>query len=191
MIREFPILKGKGVWACTLVVLFALAFPWIASAASAESNALDVLIWGSDKNEQFAARRELRLQQLPPAPAPPSVSAPTANAIDQFIVAKWEADKLPEAKSAPTVCADATFVRRVYLDLIGVIPSAEESQKFVADTAPGKRAKLVDDLLARNEDYAAQWTPFWEDALASQNSAGGVATHGDYSDFIYKSFVEN
>ena len=41
------------------------------------------------------------------------------------------------------------------------------------------------------KNYAAQWTPFWEDALASQPSMGGVGTHGDYTDFIYDSFVQN
>ena len=46
--------------------------------------------------------------------------------------------KLPEAKTPPPVCDDATFLRRVYLDLIGVIPSAESSRKFVADKAPGQ-----------------------------------------------------
>ena len=117
MASKFPILKGKSVWVCALMALFAVGPSRIASAASAESNALDVLIWSGDKNEQFAARRALRLEQLPPAPTPPEVSGPTANAIDQFIEAKWQVDKLPQAKNPPAVCNDATFVRRVYLGI--------------------------------------------------------------------------
>jgi hypothetical protein len=140
---------------------------------------------------QFAARRAARLALLPPAPMPPKVVSPIFNPIDNFIAAKWESANLPQARQAPALCDDATFARRVYLDLIGVIPSARESQAFAKDKSPNKRAKLIDTLLARNADYAAQWTPFWEDALASQSTAGGVATHGDYSDFIYSSFVEN
>ena len=80
---------------------------------------------------------------------------------------------------------------RVYLDVIGVIPSADSSRRFVADRSPGKRAALVDALLARNDEYAAHWTPFWEEALASQPSDGRRGTHGDYSDFIYESFRAN
>jgi hypothetical protein len=148
-------------------------------------------IFGSDKEQQFAARRAYRLSLVPPAPKPPVVSSPGYNEIDRFIVAKWEADKLPEAKSPPPVCDDATFLRRIYLDLTGVIPSAEASRAFVADKAPDKRAKWVDKLLADKEAYAAHWTPFWEEALASSPTVGGVATHGNYTEFIYNSFLEN
>jgi hypothetical protein len=153
--------------------------------------ALDAYIFGSDKNEQFTQRRRYRLSLLPPAPKPPSVPGPVNNDIDKFIEAKWAAAKLPEAASPPPVCDDATFLRRVYLDLVGVIPSAETSRKFVADPSPDKRNRAIDSLLARRADYAAHWTPFWEDALASSPTVGGVATHGNYTDFIYQSFLEN
>lgn len=163
----------------------------VTGSPDATQAALDAFIFGTDKTEQFAARRAYRLSLLPPAPVPPKVSGPVYNDIDRFVEAKWEAAKLPEATSPPPVCDDATFLRRIYLDLIGVIPSAEESQKFVADTLPDKRAKAVDALLARNAEYAAHWTPFWEEALASSPTVGGVATHGNYTDFIYQSFLEN
>jgi hypothetical protein len=162
-----------------------------ALAPDATRHLLDAFIFGSDKMEQFAARRALRLALVPPAPAPPKVQGPAFNEIDQFVAAQWEAAGLPEARQAPPLCDDATFIRRVYLDVIGVIPSAEASRRFVADRAAGKRAALIDELLARNEDYAANWTPFWEEALASQSSVGGVATHGDYSNFIFDSFARN
>ena len=162
-----------------------------AASSDATRELADAFIFGTDKNEQFAARRAYRLSLLPPAPTPPKVSSPVYNEIDQFIAAKWVASKLPEAKAPPPVCDDATFVRRIYLDLLGVIPSAESSRKFVADKDPAKRAKWVDDLLSRKEAYAAQWTPFWEEALGSSPTVGGVATHGNYTEFIYNSFLEN
>jgi len=152
---------------------------------------LNAFIFGNNKDEQFSARRALRLTLVPPSPQPPKVSGATFNAIDNFILAKWNTAKFPEAKKAPPVCNDATFIRRVYLDLIGVIPSAESTKKFVTDKTSAKRAKLIDSLLARNEEYAAHWTPFWQEALASTEPVGGVATHGNYTDFIYKSFLEN
>ncbi|HZM01913.1 MAG TPA: PSD1 and planctomycete cytochrome C domain-containing protein, partial [Candidatus Saccharimonadales bacterium] len=157
---------------------------------NASADLINAFIFGNS-DDQFAARRAIRLSLVPPPPAPPKVSGPVFNDIDRFIVAKWEAAKLPAARTAPAVCDDETFIRRVYLDLVGVIPAAESSRDFVADKTPGKRAKLVDALLSRNEAYAAEWTPFWQEALASESTVGGVATHGDYTDFIYQSFLQN
>jgi hypothetical protein len=51
-------------------------------------------------------------------------------------------------KPAPP-CTDAEFIRRAYLDAAGILPTPEEVQKFVADQAPDKRAKLIDALLKR------------------------------------------
>lgn len=159
--------------------------------AGAAAELVNAFIFGTDKNEQFAARRALRLMLVPPVAPPPKVAGPAYNAIDQFVISNWQASRLPQATNAPPLCDDATFIRRVYLDVIGVIPTAEASREFVASTNSGKRNQLVDELLARKEGYAAQWTPFWEEALASQPTMGGVGTHGDYSDFIYKSFLAN
>ena len=81
------------------------------------------------------------------------------------------------------MCSDAAFLRRVYLDVIGVIPTAAEARRFLEDTAPDKRVRLVDELLARNEDYAAHWTPFWEEAIGSSNVGitGGIGSRGQSS----------
>lgn len=163
----------------------------VSASAAATRELADAFIFGTDKNQQFAARRAYRLSLLPPAPKPPPVSEPVNNDIDRFVEARWLEAKLPEAKTPPPVCDDAAFIRRVYLDLIGVIPSADSSRKFVADQDPQKRSKLIDELLSRNAAYAAHWTPFWEEALASSPTVGGVATHGNYTDFIYQSFLEN
>ena len=124
---------------------------------------------------------------------PPKVKSPAFNPIDQFIAAKWEQAGSKDVKRSPRLCSDTVFLRRVYLDLIGVIPTVAEAKKFLNDSSPDKRAKLVDELLARNEDYAANWTPFWEDALASADvdKRGGIATHGNYRNWIYQSFLEN
>jgi hypothetical protein len=144
-----------------------------------------------DSEQLLIQRRALRLKQLPAPPAPPQVDAPTFNSIDQFIAAQWA--KAP-GKVEPQLCDDATFLRRVYLDLVGVIPLPAEANRFLASGAPrAKREKLVDQLLARSSDYAAHWTPFWEDALASQNvlAQGGILTRGNYRDWIVQSFQNN
>src|SRR5262249_13886908 len=105
-----------------------------------------------------------------------------------FIVAAWPASD----DSSPELCSDETFLRRVHLDLIGVIPTLSESQQFLADRSPDKRSRLIDALLARNADYADHWTPFWEDALGSMQAdlQGGMPPRGNYRDWINKSFRE-
>jgi hypothetical protein len=59
---------------------------------------------------------------------------------------------------------DSVFLRRVSLDTIGTLPTAEEARKFLADTAPDKRARLVESLLNRPE-YADYWAMKWADVL--------------------------
>jgi hypothetical protein len=152
--------------------------------------------------ERFVATRQFRATFLPAAPKVPqraaeSHSAETAanpgNAVDAFVVEKWRTAKLPEAKNPPPLCDDATFVRRIYLDLIGLIPPADVAQKFITNTSPDKRAKLIDELLARSDDYAANWTPFWEEALCSSTTDvnGGIGSRGNHRQWIFDSFKTN
>lgn len=53
-------------------------------------------------------------------------------------------------------CDDATFLRRVHLDLTGLLPTADRAKAFLADPATDKRAKLIDELLA-TEEFARYW----------------------------------
>ncbi|MBY0307116.1 MAG: DUF1549 domain-containing protein, partial [Phycisphaerales bacterium] len=141
----------------------------------------------------LVARRTVRLALLPEPPQVPDLPEAGPNPIDRFLLAGLRADPdVPDA-SAWTDCGDGVFLRRVYLDLIGVGPTLEESAGFLADAAPDKRSALVDELLGRNADYADHWTPFWEDALASNPapSTGGMASHGNYTAFITRAFEEN
>jgi hypothetical protein len=69
--------------------------------------------------------------------------------------------KLAEAKLAPSAkCSDAEFIRRVTLDISGVIPSAERVEKFLADNDAEKRNKLVDELLASSK-YGSHLADIW------------------------------
>jgi len=155
--------------------------------------AINALMFSEDNNERLFAQRAIRLASLPKADPPPDIKGPVFNDIDKFIVSKWRKDSLKEAQQPPPVCSDPVFLRRVYLDIIGTIPTVDEAQKFLADKSPDKRTKLVDELLGRKGDYAAQWTPFWEEAIGSANvdKVGGIASRGNHRDWIYKSFVDN
>jgi hypothetical protein len=62
------------------------------------------------------------------------------------------------------ICSDCVFVRRVYLDVIGTLPTAAEVQAFLSDKAPNKRAALIDRVLDR-EEFADYWTLKWSNLL--------------------------
>lgn len=74
-------------------------------------------------------------------------------------------DKLRRARTLPAPLAeDATFVRRIHVDLLGVLPTPAEARAFLADQRSDKRERLVDALLARPEFAAAQ-AMAWADVL--------------------------
>jgi uncharacterized membrane protein/YHS domain-containing protein len=184
----------------------ATAAPPSAPAAVAKwstlPDSIQTLLFNSSDPEVIKARRAARLAEVTPPPGPftpadpssqPGEDRPNLSVIDQFIRQSWAKAGLPEYAAPPPLCDDQTFLRRVYLDVIGVIPTIEESDRFLSDTAPDKRGRLIDELLARDQDYADHWTPFWEDALGSSSAQlqGGVPTRGNYREWINDAFREN
>ncbi|MEX0936756.1 MAG: DUF1549 domain-containing protein [Pirellulales bacterium] len=87
-------------------------------------------------------------------------SAPRRNFIDELVL-----DKLQSLNLRPSPAAsDAEFLRRAYLDTIGTLPSVDEARRFLADTSPDKRDRLIDELLARPE-FVDYWSYKWSDLL--------------------------
>jgi len=98
---------------------------------------------------------------LSPATVFETAQEPVAhNKIDELVFARWQQQKIEPAH----VCSDATFVRRVFLDVIGTLPTAREATEFLKDHDPDKRGKLIDRLLQRPE-YAEYWGMKWADVL--------------------------
>jgi hypothetical protein len=149
---------------------------------------------GANSEQQLIHRRAGRLALVEKPAPPPAVTGPVFNDLDRFIVAQWSRAKTTNpSPPEPALCDDSTFLRRAYLDVIGVSPTLAETRQFLADSAPKKRDRLVDELLARSADYAAHWTPFWLDALASNVAPtfGGVVSRGNHLPWIYESFAKN
>ncbi|MBX7103479.1 MAG: DUF1549 and DUF1553 domain-containing protein [Gemmataceae bacterium] len=74
-------------------------------------------------------------------------------------------DKLKKLRITPSeVCTDEVFLRRVTIDITGLLPTVEEYDRFMADPSPDKRAKLVDELLSRKE-FAELWVLKWAELL--------------------------
>jgi hypothetical protein len=83
-------------------------------------------------------------------------------------------NKLKKLRIAPSgICSDEEFLRRVSLDITGLLPTVEEHDQFMANTDPQKRAKLVDALLQRPE-FADIWVMKWAELLQIR-SGGEVA----------------
>ncbi len=82
------------------------------------------------------------------------------NFIDELNLKKLETLRLPPSP----LCSDIEFIRRAFLDAAGILPTPQEVQKFVADPAPDKRAKLIDSLVERQE-FVDYWSYKWSDLL--------------------------
>jgi hypothetical protein len=87
------------------------------------------------------------------APAP-------ANFVDEHVFRKLQTLRMNPSR----LCSDAVFVRRAYLDLLGIVPSAQAVRAFVAESTADKRARLVSRLLER-DDFADFWALKWADLL--------------------------
>jgi hypothetical protein len=96
---------------------------------------------------------------------PQTLDAPFERPEDHNFIDPLVWDKLAELGIQPSsACSDADFLRRVYLDVIGTLPTPDEASRFLADERPDKRVALVDELLGRPE-YADYWALRWADLL--------------------------
>ncbi len=87
-------------------------------------------------------------------------TAPKRNFIDEGVLEQLERLNLkPSARSS-----DSEFIRRIYIDTIGVLPTAEETRAFLSNASPRKRDELIDDLLQR-EEFIDYWAYRWSDML--------------------------
>jgi len=85
---------------------------------------------------------------------------PRRNYIDEIIFSRIERDKIPHAG----LSTDEEFIRRVYLDATGALPSTAALREFVASKDTGKRDKLIDSLIGSTE-FADQWAWYWGDLM--------------------------
>jgi hypothetical protein len=116
----------------------------------------------------------------------PYPAVPENNFIDHLVFAK-----LKKLNIAPSDLADdAEYLRRVYLDVIGAAPTADEARRFLDDRRPDKRARLVDELLERPE-YADYWALQWSDLLRVDRQALGRKRAYAYYKWIHESVAAN
>lgn len=125
--------------------------------------------------------------------APPTVEIPQVQLINDSMAAQWADASLKPA----AIEEDSLWCRRVYLDLIGRIPSLPELSAFVKDREPNKRQKLVDKLLNDQrftEDFANQWAMIWSNILIGRsggNSNNSLINREGMAKYLRDSFARN
>src|SRR6266699_2805012 len=139
------------------------------------------------KNEHWAFKPAVR-------PAVPEVKDRSwpRNPIDQFVLAKLEAEKLTPSAEADRV----TLIRRLTFDLIGLPPTPDEVLQFVADGGPDAYEKLVERLLA-SPRYGERWGRHWLDVAGYADSNGYFSADSErplayrYRDYVVTAFNDD
>ena len=126
------------------------------------------------------------------APRMPQIPAATdglTNPVDLFVNDYFKKNNIKWGKPVD----DRTYIRRVYIDVTGLLPSPDSIDAFVKDSRGDKRAQLVQRLLNRNSDYAQHWLTFWNDALRNDYTGTGYITGGrwDITKWLYTSLKDN
>ncbi len=111
---------------------------------------------------------------------------PSNNKVDELVHAQLRLlGYLPSG-----TCTDSEFIRRVHLDVVGLLPTVEETRAFLADISPDKRPRLIDGLLERPE-YAAYWGQRQADLLRVTRQALTTEGARRYYEWIVESVRSN
>jgi hypothetical protein len=113
-------------------------------------------------------------------------NAPRNNFVDDLVLKKLQSLHLPPSPN----CTDEEFIRRVYLDAAGILPTPEEVQKFLADKDPKKRVQLIDELLNRPE-FVDYWSYKWSDLLLVSTRKLPQQAVWAFHEYIRRSVAEN
>ena len=119
----------------------------------------------ADKAEAAKAKKSLATKAT-------SHGIPQVELINDKIREGWASHQLTPSLPA----TDGEWVRRLYLDLFGRIPTVEETNRFIVDKSPDKKLQLVNKLLGDDEksieEYARNWTTIWTNVLIGRAGGG-------------------
>ncbi len=125
----------------------------------------------------------------PRRPDLPPIVDGRENPIDRIL----DADLAAHQIARPEHIEDAVFLRRVSLDLVGLLPEPDMLAEFLADTAADKRKKIVRQLLDDRISWADHWLTFFNDLLRNDYSGTGFITGGrqQVSTWLYEALLTN
>lgn len=148
--------------------------------------------WAGSTAKAFSYNTNHWAFQAPVRPTPPAVGNQKwlRTPIDNFVLAKLDAEKLQPAPEADKI----TLLRRLALDLVGLPPTPQEVDAFIADKSPDAYAQQVERLLA-SPHYGEKWGRFWLDAARYADSDGfekdKTRNVWFYRDWVLNAFNQN
>jgi hypothetical protein len=145
----------------------------LALVATAGSLALTAAARGGDELDPARALRD---------GAPLRDAKDVAKEIDAALAEFWKAQSVVPTQR----CTDEEFVRRVYLDVVGTIPSAAQTDAFLADPQPDRREKLVETLLA-SAGASRHFADLWSEVLVGQ---GGNEKDRNFVPGVFRPWLE-
>lgn len=176
--------KGKPVPPAELAVIR----EWIAQGARTARTEPETLGHGPLITEEERSHWSFQPVNRPEVPE----IAGVPNPVDAFLAGAMAAEGLNFAPEADR----ATWLRRVTLDLTGLLPEPEDLEAFLADTSPLAHEKVVDRLLA-SPAYGERWARHWLDVVGYADSNGYTAADSArpqawrYRDYVIRSFNED
>ncbi|MDZ4708978.1 MAG: DUF1549 domain-containing protein [Saprospiraceae bacterium] len=122
-------------------------------------------------------------------PELPASKTASDHDIDRFIHPYFKQQRI----KWPKPLSDHQFIRKVYLDITGLLPVPSAVDQFIQDTKPNKRNELIQQLLNDDENYALHWMSFWNDLLRNDYSGTGFITGGrkQISNWLYNSLKKD
>jgi len=167
----------------------ALLRAWLDAGSPWGKQPLDPLAYSTQKR---AGRDWWSLQPIEAPPLPATAGDPWARSpIDAWVLDRLRHSGLePSPPAAPPI-----LIRRLFIDLIGLPPSPEQVEAFVADPSEAAWARLVDDLLA-SPHYGERWGRHWLDIVRYTESEGFEYDHPrdrawHYRDYVIRSFNDD
>ncbi|WP_349680605.1 DUF1549 domain-containing protein [Flavihumibacter sp. UBA7668] len=138
---------------------------------------------GPVKSLYRVAELAQRLPELPP------IEGRYSHPVDRIITAYFKKTK----QQWPAPVEDRIFMKRVYLDLVGLLPNPVSIDSFISDKHPDKRLKLIQSLLDNKHAYSQHWLSFWNDLLRNDYTGTGYITGGRYdiTKWLYNSLYTN
>ena len=149
-------------------------------------------------DDGFWQRRHQRARRFIddlPAIELPATSLPTLSPVDHFVGSRIEASADgsddPQA-TLPPLIDDLTFLRRAFLDTVGVPPSLQEIESFLATPAERRRNEWIDRLLD-DPRWADHWTSYWQDVLAENPNIikPSLNNTGPFRWFLYEALLDH
>jgi len=174
-------MAGRLGWRLWSMVVLAAAFSILAASWSAAAD-----------NTSARQKRPSAVPSKPQASVPEPGDDPTIDFINQQLAQSWRDAELTPSPHA----TDGEWARRVFLDLIGRIPSVDETNQFLSDRSKDKRAKLVARLLGSEyrDEYARNWASIWANLLIGRRVDGdrrGLVSREGLETWLHGAFVAN